>query len=188
MRDRGTRIGDMACEQVSELIEVLSVHSREEMSLPCPGRETMGDGSVAACAAHTAERYELIAEFVRASSQERGAHPRSTRGRHLIPGLLGARGHTPGSHAERGHDEGSHDGDYTAENVDLDELLERLRAARDGFDQLAERTDEQLDTVPPAGSFRFCDGQRSLEQVLTSLFKHQGHQVDAIKAALTRAA
>ena len=31
---------------------------------------------------------------------------------------------------------------------------------------------------------RFCDGQRALEQVVTSLIKHQSHQVDAVKAAL----
>jgi hypothetical protein len=98
--------------------------------------------------------------------------------------LLQARRHTPGGHAESGHDDGSHDGAYTAENVDLDQLFDRLDSARDGFALLAAMTDERLNTVPPAGSLRFCDGQRTLEQVLSSLFKHQGHQVEAIKAAL----
>ncbi len=77
-----------------------------------------------------------------------------------------------------------HDGDYTAESVDLDGLLERLSAARDALSVLAELTDEQLDTVPPADSFRFCDGQRNLEQVVAGLLRHQSHQVDAVTAAL----
>ncbi len=45
-------------------------------------------------------------------------------------------------------------------------------------------TDSQLDAIPPKDSFRFCDGQRSLEQVLASLLKHQAHQFDALKAAI----
>jgi hypothetical protein len=49
---------------------------------------------------------------------------------------------------------------------------------------MAELTDDQLDSVPPVGSFRFCDGQRTLEQVVASLLKHQGRQVDAMKAAV----
>ncbi len=77
-----------------------------------------------------------------------------------------------------------HGRDYMAENVDLPGLLERLSAGRDALSLLAGLTDEQLDTVPSAGSFRFCDGQRTLEQVVTSLLKHQGHQIDAVKAAV----
>jgi hypothetical protein len=32
----------------------------------------------------------------------------------------------------------------------------------------SELTDSQLDQVPPKHSFRFCDGQRTLEQVLAT--------------------
>ncbi|MBV8713036.1 MAG: hypothetical protein JOY56_14705 [Solirubrobacterales bacterium] len=46
---------------------------------------------------------------------------------------------------------------------------------------------EQLDRVPAKDSFRFCDGERTLEQVLLGLLKHQDHQVQALRAALTRA-
>jgi hypothetical protein len=144
----------------------------------------MGDGTVAACASHTADRYLLIADFLQAADQMPGAHSGSGQGRHRIPRFLLARGHPPRGHAERGHDEGTHDGDYTAENVDLHGLLERLSAARDALSLLADLTDERLDTVPPTGSFRFCDGQRALEQVVASLLNHQGHQIDAIKAAV----
>jgi hypothetical protein len=92
--------------------------------------------------------------------------------------------HGPGDHAESGHEHDTHDGDYTAENVDLDSLLERLTASQNALAVLAELTDEQLDSVPPAGSFRFCDGQRTLQQVVNGLLKHQGHQIDAMKAAV----
>ena len=42
----------------------------------------------------------------------------------------------------------------------------------------------QLDAIPPDGSFRFCDGQRTLEQVLAGLLKHQAHQIEALRSAL----
>jgi len=63
-------------------------------------------------------------------------------------------------------------------------LLDRLSAARDAFAPLANLTDEQLDTVPAASDMRFCDGQRTLEQIVTSLLNHQSHQVAALRAAL----
>ena len=65
------------------------------------------------------------------------------------------------------------------------DLLAQLSAARDQLKQIAELTDRELDAVPPKDSFRFCDGQRTLEQVVTGLLKHQGHQVQALTAAIT---
>jgi hypothetical protein len=38
--------------------------------------------------------------------------------------------------------------------------------------------------VPPADQARFCDGQRTLEQVLSRMLKHQSHQIDALRAAI----
>jgi hypothetical protein len=78
-----------------------------------------------------------------------------------------------------------HGRDYIAENVDLPGLLKRLAAGRAALSLVADLTDPQLDAVPSAGSFRFCDGQRTLEQVIASLLKHQGHQIHAIKSAVT---
>jgi hypothetical protein len=63
-------------------------------------------------------------------------------------------------------------------------LLERLSAARDAVALLAELREEQLDLVPAASEMKFCDGRRTLEQILSSLLKHQRHQVDAVKAAV----
>jgi hypothetical protein len=76
-------------------------------------------------------------------------------------------------------------GDHAAQNMDLPGLLERLSSGRDALTLLTDLTDEQLDTVPPSRSFRFCDGQRTLEQVVASLLNHQGHQIDAVSAAVT---
>lgn len=65
-----------------------------------------------------------------------------------------------------------------------DALLLRLRGAREALGAIAELDDSRLDVVPPAESFRFCDGERTVEQVLTALLRHQEHQVQAIAAAL----
>jgi hypothetical protein len=184
MSERANQLHETADGQLTELTGVLSARGEDGLSLLCPGRENMGDGTVAACASHTAERYQLIAEFLRVPGQMAGAGTSSAKDGHQIPRFLRARGHRPGDHADSGHQEDTHDGDYTAENVDLDSLLERLTASRDALAVLAELTDEQLDSVPPAGSFRFCDGQRTLEQVAAALLKHQGHQIDAIKATV----
>jgi hypothetical protein len=78
-----------------------------------------------------------------------------------------------------------HSAPHGAEDVDRQDLLERLSAGRDAFNALAELTDGQLDTVPLASDMKFCDGQRTLEQIVTNLLNHQSHQLDAIKAALT---
>jgi hypothetical protein len=61
-----------------------------------------------------------------------------------------------------------------------------MRSARDSqalagdLGRIVELDDRQLDSIPLEGAFRFCDGNRSLEEVLTSLLTHQGHQVEAL--------
>jgi hypothetical protein len=75
-------------------------------------------------------------------------------------------------------------GDYTADNTDLAGVAKRLSTTRDALRQIAQLTDGELDAIPPAGSFRFCDGRRTLERVVASLFKHQEHQLSALNAAL----
>jgi hypothetical protein len=42
----------------------------------------------------------------------------------------------------------------------------------------------QLDAIPPDASSRFCEGRRTLEQVLAGLLEHQAHQIEALTAAL----
>jgi hypothetical protein len=75
-------------------------------------------------------------------------------------------------------------GEHQAPSPDRDDLLERLSSARHALASLAQLTDEQLDVVPAASEMRFCDGRRTLEQILSSLLKHQRHQIDAVKAAV----
>jgi hypothetical protein len=79
---------------------------------------------------------------------------------------------------------GGHGETYAAEDVGLEAVLEQLEVSRDGLAQVAELTDTQLDVSPPAGSFRFCDGKRNLEQVLAGLLKHQRRQIDVLTAAV----
>jgi hypothetical protein len=147
MSERGTRLLETVDGQISELIAVLSSRDDAALRLPCPGREKLGDGTVAACASHTAENYHRIAGF-------------------LV-----------------GQGEQTHDHHHGAENADLDGLLDRLSTGRASLSLLANLTNDQLDAVPPASGIRFCDGQRTLEQVVTSMLKHQRHQIDALKAA-----
>jgi hypothetical protein len=62
-------------------------------------------------------------------------------------------------------------------------LRDQLASARHDLDRLAVLDDPQLDSIPPEGAFRFCDGTRTLEEVLTALLTHQGHQIDALTQA-----
>ena len=48
-------------------------------------------------------------------------------------------------------------------------MVEQLGAAVETLGRIGELTDSQLDQVPPKDSFRFCDGQRTFEQVLAGL-------------------
>lgn len=158
MAERGNRLRETAEEQISELIDLLSRQDETVLRLPCPGREKLGDGTVGALASHTADNYLRIGAFVHA---------------------------TDARHAAGGHDDGMHDREHVPQNVGLSGLLERLSAGREALGGLASLSDGQLDLVPPAGSFRFCDGQRTLEQVLSSLLTHQAHQIGAIRANLS---
>jgi hypothetical protein len=150
MNERGARLLETVDGQICELIAILSPRDDAALRLPCPGREKLGDGTVAACAQHAADTYHRIARF---ALEQRGAH-------------AGADSHHHG-----------------AEVVTRPALLDRLATGREAVKVLVALTDEQLDTVPPAGAARFCDGQRTVEQVINSMLRHQGHQVDAVRAA-----
>lgn len=154
------------------------------MRLPCPSREKLGDGTVAACAKHTTHNYQRIGEFVATTDQLSPDHVSRRRGGHRIPRFLRTLGHETAAHSRHGPDSQGHGEAYTADDANRADLVEQLSAARKDLSRLAELTDRQLDDVPPKDSFRFCDGQRTLEQVLTGLLKHQHHQVCALKAAV----
>jgi len=181
MSDRGAQLMQAADSQITELTALLGARDEAALSLPCPGREKLGDGTVAACAAHTAGNYLRIAAFIAGEDHEDHApvtHGPGRRDPHRIPSFLRGRRHAAG------HDASRHSAPPGAGDVDRRSLLDRLSAARDAFAPLANLTDEQLDTVPAASDMRFCDGQRTLEQIVTSLLNHQSHQVAALRAAL----
>jgi hypothetical protein len=156
------------------------------LRLPCAGREKLGDGTVAASVQHTARNYARIADFVQTSDRMSRADGPTERGAHRIPRFLRGLGHGPGTsaHDQHGPAGGEHEDRYTAANVDLAAVGEQLSVSRETLGRLAELTDSQLDAIPPKDSFRFCDGQRTLEQVLTGLLKHQSHQIEALSTAI----
>jgi hypothetical protein len=152
---RGAALLATAAEQISELIGLLSTRGEAALILPCPRRGKLGDGTVGATAAHTADSYRRIAAFVEATVDGHG-------------------GHAPGARAA----------EHGPQNVTLEDLLARLSVAGDALTLFAELEDERLDLVPAASEMKFCDGRRTLEQIVSSLLKHQRHQVDAIRAAV----
>lgn len=180
MSDRASQLHRIADQQVSELIELISTREKSALALPCPGRGKLGDGTVAACASHVTENYLRIAAFASGAGQSSGAGhrgmPRQRRGMRLLRLL---RGSHRGGHRPRAH--GAIPG---ADQVNRDDLLRRLSAGRDALIAIAGLRDDQLDAVPPAEEMKFCDGKRSREEILTSLLRHQGHQLDAVRSAL----
>jgi uncharacterized damage-inducible protein DinB len=67
----------------------------------------------------------------------------------------------------------------------LEELVEQMSSATHALRELAVLSDAQLESVPPEGSFRFCDGRRTLEQVIENVVNHQAHHVDAVTSAMS---
>jgi hypothetical protein len=151
MSERGEQLLNTAERQISQVRALIAEGGEAFLRRPCPGREKLGDGSVAALASHTADTYHRIATFI-------------------------ARG-------ESGHDRVAGDHLHSAQRLDPDRLLGRLAAAQLVLAPLAELTDTRLDAVPAAGTARFCDGQRTVEQVVTSMLRHQSHQIEALTAA-----
>lgn len=186
MTERANQLHLSADRQIGELLSLIWTLDEDSSRRPCPGREKLGDGTIAASARHTADNYQRIATFVTASDRMPTGHEPSQHGGHRQPRFLRSHGHRPASHAENGSYTAIHDGPgpYTVENTDLVLVARQLSTTRESIGQIAQFTDDQLDTVPPEGAFKFCDGQRTLEQVLASLLKHQAHQLDALKAAV----
>jgi hypothetical protein len=184
MNDRARTLHATADQQLAELIDLAAALDVTTARRPCPGREKLGDGTVAALAQHTADNYQRIAEFVTTSDHMIGHDSPGRHGGHRIPRLLRALGHGPSHDGEHGPGTGLRSDRYTAETADRHRSATQVESSRDALEGIAELTDSQLDTIPPKDSFRFCDGQRTLQHVLTSLFKHQRHQLDALKQAL----
>jgi hypothetical protein len=175
MSERGTQLFQMADGQLSELIDLLSTRDEATLSLPCPGRQKLADGTVGALATHTADNYLRIADFIAADPT---APPSNSTHRSFRSIASRFAGHGRGEHGPSMHAPGA------AGTTDRAGVLDRLSNGREAMRALDKLTDEQLDTVPPASDMKFCDGQRTLEQIATSLLNHQNHQLDALKDAL----
>ena len=67
MSVRAQRLHEMARTQVATLERQLRVADGSRLLKPCPGRGRLGDGTIAAVAGHTADRYEDIARFIAGS-------------------------------------------------------------------------------------------------------------------------
>jgi hypothetical protein len=94
MSERGIQLQEMANRQIAALIDLFSTRGDAILSLPCPGREKLGDGSVAACASHTADSYDRIAGFVdgRAAGVHGGEYLTEDVDRQDLLGRLSAAG------------------------------------------------------------------------------------------------
>ena len=154
MNDRGEKLLNMADRQITDLTALLSTTDEATLHNPCPGREKLGDGTVAAVALHTADTYLRIAGFL-------SVHREHSR------------------FGEAGHEDAR-----ATKHVDIPELIQRLATGRQALGRLADLTDAHLDAVPPAGQSRFCDGKRTTEEVLAAMLTHQSHQIDALRAAI----
>jgi len=66
----------------------------------------------------------------------------------------------------------------------LPDMLDRLACGRVPIGLLADLTDEQLDSVPPAGSSRFSNGRRILEQVINAVIAHQAAHLATLRLAV----
>jgi hypothetical protein len=183
MTERAKQLYAIADGQIAELIDLISTLDEATLGLPCPGREKLGDGTIGAAARHTADNYERIAAFAQALDRSSSVQGPAQHDGHRTPRLPRRIGHGPAGDAAHGPAGGEHRDEYTADNMDVDIVVGQLSVSRDALGAIAGLTDSQLDSIPPRGSVRFCDGQRTLEQVLAGLLKHQGHQVDALKAA-----
>jgi hypothetical protein len=181
MTQRGQELSATADGQIAELIGLMSSLDETALRRRCPGREKLGDGTVGAVVRHTADNYRRIAGFVQSSARMSAV----AHGGHRGPRLARALGHRSRDHAQHDHAaRDQHDDGYTADSVDLDVVVGQLSASREALGRIAELPDSQLDAIPPRDSFRFCDGQRTLEQVLAGLLKHQAHQFEALKDAV----
>ncbi|MDQ6776396.1 MAG: hypothetical protein M3071_09310 [Actinomycetota bacterium] len=179
MTGQAAQLHATADGQVAELIGLISAWDEAALRRACAGREKLGDGTVGAFVRHTADNYARIAGFVQTSDRMSAAHTSTQHASHRIPRFQRAFGHGPADHVPG---VGQHDDPYTATGINLDAVVAQLATARSALGRIAELTDSQLEAIPPQDSFRFCDGQRTLEQVLAGLLKHQRHQLDALTA------
>ena len=170
MSERSRQLHASADQQLGRLLALIPKLDESTARRACPGREKLGDGTIGAVALHTVANYERIAAFVNDGS-----------------GAVAQAG-AAGDHRDHRRGGERHAAPIAANGFDAHALTETLRNARIGLAEIGGFTDAQLDRVPADGSFRFCNGQRTLEQVLAGLLAHQQHQLHALEAAVSSGA
>jgi hypothetical protein len=191
MSERASKLRATAAGQVTALIELLSSATEDALARPCPTREKLGDGTVGALIAHTADNYARIADFIADGDRTSNRRPAARQGPHSMPRLfraLGQRGpdpqqHGPGAHHRPGRH--AHETQYSGAREKPEALAQRLSATRSALSRVADLGDDQLDAKPPKDSFRFCDGERTLEQVISALLKHQESQLAEVRDGIS---
>ena len=161
MSERGTELMTRMSRQLDEIDEFFG--RLNDADLPKPCRDEGGDDpgrTVGAVAAHVAEGYHRLGQFLRSA------------------GYVGQSPAGETSHSnEHGH------GRANSPEVTPD-LLNRLIAGKAPIGLLADLTDEQLDSVPAAGSSRFSDGRKTLEQIIDQVIAHQAAHLAALQRAV----
>ena len=166
MSERGTRLMAKADRQLSEMIEFFGTLDEADLDKPCPdeGAEDSDGDTIGAVAAHIAQGYHFLGKFLQTEGYVPGSPStgnRKGRGHRYKPG--------------RGR---------TFPPAALPDVVDRLTAGKAPIGLLADLTDEQLDSVPPAGSSRFSDGSRTLEQVIDEVIAHQAAHLVTRKRAV----
>ncbi len=159
MSERGTELITKARRQLAEMAEFFDTLDDVDL-LRIYHDEGAGDGpgdTVGEVAAHMAEGYQFLGRFLHAS------------------------GYVPGAPTKGISHDYSHGHNHAQAPAAVSDILERLSKAPIGL--LADLTDEQFDSMPPAGSSRFSDGHRSLYEVIDAVIAHQeAHLVALIRA------
>ena len=171
MSERSELLHQAADQQIADLLELTDQLTPDTLQRPCPGRQKLGDGTLGALVAHTTDNYKRIAAFAsgQTGNPDGDTPPRDV---HSMPRFLRVLGHRPPEHGTA----------YSADSAQPNEIAGQLHAVRASLRNVAALSDAQLDAIPADGSFRFCDGKRTFEQVLSALLKHQARQLDAIRS------
>jgi len=160
MSARGEALMNKVTRQIEDIAQVFATLSDSDLSRPRSTGEDSDRTRHAAKGNSVGDAAAHIAE-----------------GYHFIARFLRSAGYVSGAPAG-----GSIHGRAPA--PDLPALRKRLDQAKTEVGVIADLTDEQLESVPPARSSRFSNGRRSLEQVIEEAITHQAQHLADLKAAV----